>query len=69
MLSVRVIAACRSLDIDDGPSLRDRPQRAAVAGGLEGSVRASAVDAATLRRCFVSDGRRAPDATLAGVAA
>ena len=50
MLSVRVIAACRSLDIDDGPSLRDRLQRAAVAGGLQGSVRAAAIDAATLRR-------------------
>lgn len=69
MLAVRVIAACRFVDIDDGPSLRDRLQRAALAGGLKGSVRAPAVDAATLRRCFVFDERQAPDAALAGVAA
>jgi UPF0176 protein len=38
MLAVRVIAAYRFVDIDDGPSLRDRLLRAALAGGLKGTV-------------------------------
>ena len=78
MSSVRVIAAYRFVDIDDGPSLRDRLQRAAQAGvphvlQLDGGILRYLEDVPGTPhwqgRCFVFDERQALDTALAGVAA